>query len=411
MENTGYKIATKIKVVKKSENTVSEKVYTMGKYRGGMFVPYSSDELAKLSPKEYKECVRDTKLYIVSEEDADGEMISINEDMVQDYDMCPIPLPMNVISVSGEIESTGEMDSENYIWLTFEAQYEVASDLYIQLRAKGGSYSGYKCVLKKGEKTVRTIVDPNIGGEVAELELSLKEDSIYRYSIQPTVKIPDLGVLVKRFNPVLRPQNGRIELTYMPAFGIQTSDVVIRVSINENGEESYFDIFKRKGDGTTNVRDVPADFLGKTADVRIYSVNGVVGETSDSRYRYEVEPRLVIPDILQDNRLEASVRIVEDDKYDKDDPNRYRPVLTVTSEKPVASNLEFEIGNVNSAGSVIVPYPIMKNGTDILEKRLPNSSKGRDIDVLLYSVGGVSYKGFDDKYKYHLDVKIHVPER
>lgn len=411
MENTGYKIATKIKVTKKSGSSVSEKFYTIGMFKGGVFVPYSSETLSKLTPKEYKECVRDTRMYIMSEEDVSGDMVEVNEDMVQDYGMCPVPLPMNVISVSGEIESTGVLDSENYIWLRFEAKYEVASDLYIKLRAEGGSYSGYKCVLKKGEKTVRTIVDSNISGKVASLELSLTEDSVYRYSIQPTVDIPKLGVLVKRFNPVVRPQNGRVELTYMPAFGLQTSDVVIRVSINEDGKESYFDILKRGGDGTTNMYDVPANFLGKTANVRIYSVNGVVGETSDSRYRYEVEPELSIPDILQSNKLDASVRIVEDSQYDKDEPQHYRPVLTITSEDPVASDLEFEVGNVNSSGSVLVPYPVMRKGAGSLEKKLPYSCKGRDIDVMLYSVGGVSYKGYDDKYRYHLDVKIRVPEQ
>lgn len=408
MDNTGYKVATKIKVAKKSGDSISEKTYPIGRYNGDNFVSYSSHELAQLSPEEYKKCVQDTKLYILTEEEMENMGDFLNENMVQDFGMCPLPLPVDMISASGEV------DSNNYIWVTFTSQYEVASDILIKMMYED-SIVPNEILLLKGHKTVTAQQHPNRGGTEAMLDLNvkgslLKEDSTYRYSIQPTILIPKLNIIDDKFNPVTHVFGDKVQLTYVYSFAIQISDVVIRVSINENGVESYFDIVKKAYDGTENMYDVPANFLGKTANVRIYSVNGVVGETSDSRYKYLVENTIAIPNILPSNKLSASVYVPNEINPEWPSDPAYAPLLTIKSENPVTSDLEFEIGNVNASGRVLVPYPVMKSGTSVLEKTLPYSTKGRTIDILLYSIGGVPYKGYDEKYRYSLDVQIEVPK-
>lgn len=394
MDNTGYKIATKIKVTKKSDNSVSEKVYPIGKYKGDKFVSYSSDELAKLTSEEYKKCIQDTKLYILTEEEMEDMGDFLNDNMVQDFDMCPLPLPVNNITVSCGT------DSYDNICLTYTALYEVASDIIIETKYERNS-SPFYTKLKNGTTSVIHKFDIGYGGLEAMFDChivdsTLKEDSKYKYTIQPSITLPKPKIIDCKFNPAFDNRETELLLTYTyPTNRVQESKVVIRISIQDDGSESYFDIVKEPNDKINSWVKVPDKFWGKTANVKIYSVGDIVGENSDSKYNYKVDETVEIPDkkIIQENILSANVIVESGEVY-----------VIIRSRYSVASDLVLVLEDVN-------PYYIeMKKGENEARVKIRESSYQKTLHGKIYSVNNITWKHYDDTYKYVFGQNITIPK-
>jgi hypothetical protein len=192
MDNTGYKLATRILLTVTTGGHAVEHSYPIGKYADGTFVALTENEISVLTDVEYKECISMTATYILDKEGIkyieDLTDIMSNEAIVQDHYMCPILLPVNKIAASAATVLGNDVS------ITYTADHPAGSDVTVVLSYQGDSFTA---VLQKGKNTVSAIVPKKFWGMEVLLSLyvgseGIVSDSVYSYSIQRSILLPDI---------------------------------------------------------------------------------------------------------------------------------------------------------------------------------------------------------------------------
>lgn len=388
MNNTGYKIATYIKVERKSVGQVTEKSYGIGRYIGGRFAVLDAGVLAGLTEAEYELSVSDTLNYVLSEEGVDNLEMSGNS-RIYDTSSCPLPLLIDVIGVVCEVTL------QRTLAITFTAVYAVASNIQISISA--GS-EVVECILLKGTQRVSVVLPDSFAGNTGVLKAMVQEiggdtDETYRYKIQDSVAIPLLVSSLKdnRLTPQFRMNEDSIDLFMLPDYTI-TSDLVIRFSMMRDGVEVNFDISEKKGNAIHRPTEVPPAFYGAEAGVKIFSVGGVSGILEDEKYRYLVDGVLKMPDLVvrEENMIDVDV-------FCEPGAVRYR----ARSARAVASEVVVDFTNTDIDDQFFVLKKLTLNtGLDAVTGKAGSNQYGKYFTVFIYSVGGRPGVVSDDRYRY-----------
>lgn len=407
MNNTGYKLASKVKVTRKAKGVTSDNYYSLGKYVDDNFVFMTPGELSVLSDAEYASCLTDTKRYIALKENIpDINNIFINEAKVEDLYMCPLPLTENPIT------ALAFKTPANEVGITFTSKYKVASDVTILLKY-GNISNSY--ILKTGTSDLSVIAGEEYWGKTCLLSVyignsGIRNDNQYIYTIQESIGIPDIFIDLTDNTPVItfeekegkivvnidfpRPTEDDVRMDVKYVGGGKTliikAGTTHRDFILDASKGGYFLIIKtEKAGGNVNAPVTNPEV-----------VNGYVYGTQ-YKYRYETYNGILPTITIKDNPITANSGVVSGQAY-----------IQFTSQYPLRSTIGIQVETTD--GNFSQNITLAPNST-VQKENIGYFFKGKEVRLsIIYiydgTTGNNTSADSDNVYKYSVTPLLNIPE-
>lgn len=290
--------------------------------------------------------------------------------------------------------------STTEVEIHIEAEKSVQSDVKLKFvpvvrNARNAQLQDVYYVLKKGETSGSFVAAMDLHGKNADASIlsvanvvNSNEDDTYIYQVESDVFVPDL----KEKNIVFINVSTTIEnrILKITCNGDVTSKVVLE--LKSSTEPSYTKMVVLLPSIKNVTETLRSEFAGNDASIKIYSVDGKVGETSDDYSVYEVPESIAIPDIPKET---VNIITVESEL------TIWRAKWIARSQYPVASEISISLSLSSNDSMIPNVLKIPKGETE------PREYGGFYVPMIGADCAVSLDKSEDDTYKYEVENLVH----